>query len=55
MPESYEEFKAGIYASLRDKVAERLETEREIISNTLLRGEIAQSDESESQSNAEQN
>lgn len=55
MPESYEEFKAGVYAALRDKVAERIEMEREYISNTLLRGEIAQSDESESQSNAEQN
>jgi hypothetical protein len=55
MPESYEQFKAGIYASLRDKVAERLETEREIISNSLLRGEITQSDEADSESNAEHN
>lgn len=55
MPESFEEFKAGVYAALRDKVAERIEAEREHISNTLLRGEIAQSEESESQSNADEN
>ena len=55
MPESFEEFKAGVYAALRDKVAERLETEREHISNSLLRGEMPQSDEAESQSNAEVN
>ena len=55
MAQSYEEFKAGIYASLRDKVAERLENEREIISNALLRGEIPQSEELQSQSNADQN
>jgi len=55
MPESYEEFKAGVYAALRDKVAERLQNKREYISNSLLRGEIPQSEEAESQSNAEVN
>jgi hypothetical protein len=55
MLHSFEEFKTAVYSSLRDKMAERLQSEREYISNSLLRGEIAQSEESESQSNADGN
>ena len=55
MNQSYEDFKAGVWEALKNKVAERIETEREYISNSLLRGEMAQSQTPESQSNADGN
>lgn len=55
MLDSFQEFKTAIRTSLRDKVAERIDTEREHISNTLLLREPQQESEHESQSNAEQN
>ena len=55
MIDSFEEFKTAIRASLRDKVAERIDTEREHISNTLLRGELQQESEEETRSNADGN
>lgn len=52
---SFEEFKTAIHTALRDKVAERLNSERENISNSLLRGEIADSEDGETSSNTDEN
>lgn len=54
MLNSFEEFKTAIYSSLRDKVSERIDTEREYISNDLLRGETTAEAE-ETQSNTDEN
>jgi len=54
MLHSYEEFRNAVYSSLRDKVSERIDTEREYISNALLRGETPVETE-EPQSNADEN
>ena len=54
MLNSFEEFKTAIYLSLRDKVSERIDTQREYISNDLLRGEITTNAE-ETQSNTDEN
>lgn len=54
MLNSFEEFKTAIYSSLRDKVSERIDTEREYISNDLLRGETT-ADAEETQSNTDEN
>jgi hypothetical protein len=54
MLQSYEEFKSAVTAALKDKVAHRIEAEKEHISNQLLRGAAAESEE-ESQSNADEN
>jgi len=51
---SFEEFRAGIYASLRDKVAERISAERENISNSLF-AQSEKTEKSETQSNADGN
>jgi len=42
-----------VFAALQDKVAERLQTEREYISNSLLLGKMPEESETETQSNAE--
>lgn len=55
MIQSFEEFKTAVITSLQNKVAERIAQEREYISNSLLHGEIADSDASETQSNAAEN
>jgi hypothetical protein len=55
MIQSFEEFKTAVVASLQNKVAERISQEREYISNSLLRGENADSDTPETQSNAAEN
>jgi hypothetical protein len=55
MLDSFEEFKTAIRTSLRDKVAERIDTERDHISNILLRAKSQQESDHESQSNAELN
>lgn len=55
---SYEEFKTAVYTSLRAKVADRLDTEREAISNNLFRprdGETPEENTEETQSNEVQN
>jgi hypothetical protein len=54
MLNSFEEFKTAVYSSLRDKVSERIDTEREYISNDLLRVE-APADAEETQSNTDEN
>lgn len=54
MLNSFEEFKTAIYSSLRDKVSERIDTQREYISNDLLRGETTAEAE-ETQSNTDEN
>jgi len=55
MIDSFEEFRTAIHAALRDKISERIDTEREYISNSLLRGEIHQDETTETQSNADEN
>lgn len=52
---SFEEFKTAVHTALRDKVTERLNSERENISNSLLRGEIADSEHGETPSNTDEN
>jgi len=52
---SFEEFKTAVHTALRDKVTERLNSERENISNSLLRGELADSEDGEIESNTEEN
>lgn len=52
---SFEEFKTAVHTALRDKVTERLNSERENISNSLLRGEIADSEDSETTPNTDEN
>ena len=52
---SFQEFRTAVHTALRDKIAERIDTEREHISNTLLRGESQQESEEETQSNADEN
>ena len=52
---SFEEFKTAVHTALRDKVTERLNSERENISNSLLRGEIADSEDGETPSNPDEN
>jgi hypothetical protein len=54
MLQSYEEFKSAVTAALMDKVAQRIEAEKQHISNELLRGAAAESEE-QSQSNADEN
>ena len=58
MLDSFEEFKTAIHTALRDKVSERLNTEREYISNSLLRGNVeedATETPDETQSNEAEN
>lgn len=55
MLDSFEEFKTSIHTALRDKVVERLNSERENISNSLLRGEIMNSEDGKTPSNTEEN
>jgi hypothetical protein len=52
---SFEEFKTAVHTALRDKVTERLNSERENISNSLLRGELADSEDGEIESNTDEN
>jgi hypothetical protein len=52
---SFEEFKTAVHTALRDKVTERLNSERENISNSLLRGELADSEDGELESNTDEN
>ena len=52
---SFEEFKTAVHTALRDKVTERLNSERENISNSLLRGEIADSEDGETPSYTDEN
>jgi len=53
--QSFEEFKTAVLASLRDKVAERIDTEREHISNALLRGKNGEEVEAPTPVNADEN
>lgn len=58
MPQSFEEFKAAIWASLKSKIEDRLDAERKIISNNLMRGELVAAgteNTEESQSNEAEN
>jgi Tfp pilus assembly major pilin PilA len=54
MLQSYEEFKSAVTAALMDKVAQRIEAEKQHISNELLRGAATESEE-QSQSNETEN
>lgn len=58
MLDSFEEFKAAVWASLKDKIQDRLNTEREVISNNLMRGQLVPAgaeNTEESQSNEAEN
>ena len=62
MINSFDDFRNAVLVSLKDKVAERIATERQRVSNNLfaavtepLGDEDAHSSEEESQSNAEEN
>lgn len=51
---SYSEFRDAIRSSIEDKLRERLERERQIISNTIL-GDSPNGEDTETQSNADDN
>lgn len=55
MLDSFEEFKTAVHTALRDKVTERLNSERDNISNSLLRGKIVNSEDGETAPNTEEN
>lgn len=55
---SYNEFKNAVYGSLKSKVAERLDAEKERISNNLFKGVLPETEaesSEETQSNEVQN
>jgi len=55
MLNSFEEFKTAVHKSLADKIRERLDTEREYISNTLMRGDFSDDSAEENESNTDGN
>jgi len=50
MIDSFEEFRTAIQMLLRDKITQRLQDEKEHISNSLLQGKLQQEYEEESRS-----
>lgn len=54
MLQSFEDFRAAVSSALKDKVAQRIEAEKEHISNELFRGVATETTE-ESQSNETEN
>lgn len=55
MINSFEEFKTAVLYSLQDKIAERISQERESVSNSLLRDEIGDSSEIDTESSTKEN
>jgi hypothetical protein len=55
MINSFEEFKTAVLYSLQDKIAERISQERESLSNSLLRDEIGDSSEIDTESSTKEN